>query len=327
MTASQLVTEVSGQRDAVVLLLGDINVDLILELAEYPRPGGDGVASSQRIGLGGSAANSAIMLRRLGLRPSMLSAIGEDRWAEVAVEALRAEGVGLEYVVRDPHEPTSLNVIGVTPDGERTMMAYRGANPRYSPAHLPEEAIAACDFLHVSGYAFLQAPQSLAAVRAIEVATANGVPVSLDIPVDPARREPATIRRLLRFTDLLVVGVPEAQQLVGTAEPAEACRRLCDLGAKTVALKVGRDGTIIATADELVELPGLSVRTVDTTGAGDSFCAGAIAATLAALPLAKIGAVANLLGAAAVEKPGAGRSLPTLDELQRIEQRQPIRQP
>ncbi|HEY0698290.1 MAG TPA: PfkB family carbohydrate kinase, partial [Micromonospora sp.] len=84
--------------------------------------------------------------------------------------------------------------------------------------------------------------------------------------------------------------------------------------------------TVIASDDERVDLPGLSVRTVDTTGAGDSFCAGAIAAMLAALPLAEIGASANLLGAAAVEKLGAGRSLPTLDELRHVERRQSNRQ-
>lgn len=301
-----------------VLLLGDVNIDLAFELSEPLRPGGDGLASSHRVDVGGSATNTAVLLRRLGFDAVLLAATGTDPWAERIRTSLRAEGIDLTHVVQVSEHPTFLNVVAVTPDGERTMFGHRGASVEYCAADLPHEAIATCVLLHVSGYALMDEPQSSAAVRAVELARAAGVPVSLDVPVDPARHRPSVFRDALAWTDLLSIGMPEAAELVGQREPRAACAALHRLGASTVALKRGVEGTVMSRGGEWSEVAGLPVPTVDTTGAGDAFAAGAIAATVADLPLARIGAMANLFGAAAVGTLGAGRSLPTVPQVQAL---------
>jgi len=301
-----------------VFLLGDLNIDLVFELSEPLRSGGDGLATSHRVSVGGSATNTAVILRRLGFDAVLLAATGADPWAEQIHASLRAERIDLTHVVELPEQPTFLNVVAVTPDGERTMLGHRGASVEYRAADLPEEAIATCALLHVSGYALMDKPQSTAAERAVEVARAAGVPVSLDVPVDPARHRPSVFRDALAWTDLLSIGVPEAVELVGQREPRAACAELHRLGASTVALKRGVEGTVMSRGGDWSEVPGLPVPTVDTTGAGDAFAAGAIAATIAGLPLARIGAMANLFGAAAVGTLGAGRSLPTLRQVQAL---------
>lgn len=81
--------------------------------------------------IGGSATNTAVMLRRLGFDAVMLAATGADPWAERIRTSLRAEGIDLTHVVEVPEQPTFLNVVAVTPDGERTMLGHRGASVEY----------------------------------------------------------------------------------------------------------------------------------------------------------------------------------------------------
>jgi ribokinase len=218
-------------------------------------------------------------------------------------------------VRRHSQEPTSLNVVAVTPDGERTMLAYRGASPRYAPADLPHETVTTCDLLHVSGYVFLDTPQSDAALLAIDVARRGEIPVSLDLPVGPAEKCPEMVISALPLTDLLVVGVPEAASLVGAGSPEALASRLLALGVGTVALKLGAQGALIADAEGTVTEPACRVTAVDTTGAGDAFAAGAIAARLSEATLPELGRLANLCGAAAIGKRGAGSNMPSLSEL------------
>src|SRR5690625_7887203 len=96
-----------------VVLLGDANVDVVLEIDAMPLPGADALARSQTIGVGGSAANPAIMLHRLGLHADLVCCLGHDPWGDMAVGDLQTEGVGLQGVLRCHAHPTSITVCTV----------------------------------------------------------------------------------------------------------------------------------------------------------------------------------------------------------------------
>lgn len=300
---------------APVTVLGDLNLDLVLEVPAIPLPGGDGVASRQRIGFGGAAANTAVVLHRLGVPSRVLSCVGDDDWGASATAALTDTGVQTGLVRRTALDSTSLNVVAVTPDGERTMLAYRGASALLEPADVPDDL---SGDLHVSGYALLAEPQRAAAVEAARRAHSLGARISLDIPVDPVTSTPEELREFLPSVDVLVIGADEASALSGEREPAAAGRRLAQRGIALVAVKLGARGALLIEDGAVIEVAALRVDVVDSTGAGDAFCAGLIAALRAGADTETAGIIAAACGAAAVATRGAGVAMPGHAEVVRL---------
>lgn len=309
--------------DHRVALLGDTNVDIVLDVPGLPAAGGDALATSQSVGVGGSVTNTAILMRRLGVGVLLTTCVGDDPWSAVAREALAGEGIEATHVRSVSDASTSLNVVAVTPDGERTMFACRGASARLTAADVPEAAIAASDWLHLSGYALLEDPQRSAALRALHVAQESGVPTSLDLPVGPSASARDVVLEAAQRLHLLILGEPEAAELLRDSEAASArafsIGALRRLGPTVVALKLGSDGALLADNESVVEVPSVAVKALDTTGAGDAFSAGLVAGLTAGLSLAEAGALASICGAAAVTLRGAGRNMPRLEDLHRLQ--------
>jgi ribokinase len=273
------------------------------------------------VGVGGSATNTAVLLHRLGADVQLLSSVGDDPWSGLAREALSAEGIGVGHIVTVPAAGTSLNVVAVTPDGERTMLACRGASALLTAASIPEKVVASSAWLHLSGYALLQDPQRSAALHTLEVAAAHGVPTSVDLPVGPSATTRQVVLDALRGLHLLVLGAPEARQLLRD-QPGSTQEALVDglhrLGSRMVALKLGAAGAVVSDGTRMVGVPSVPVAPLDTTGAGDAFSAGMVAGLAAGLSMEEAGALATLCGAAAVLRRGAGRNMPSADDLRSL---------
>jgi ribokinase len=262
-----------------IAVLGDLNNDLLLTVAELPKIGGEALASLQRTQLGGSASNTAIVLQRLGTQARLIACVGDDVAGNAAVQTLDGLGIDTSAIVRSTVEPTSTNVVVLTPGGERTMFAYRGASAVLSANSITGATLNDMSWLHVSGYALLQEPQRGAALRAMELARLAGLRISLDVPTVQWMDAAASILDIVHQLDLLAI----------SERGAKGCR--------------------IVTHDEDVTAPAVTIEVIDTTGAGDSFAAGAILAVLDGADAATIGARANLAGARAASTFGAGEAL------------------
>jgi ribokinase len=293
-----------------VMTLGDINVDIIASIPCYPAPGGDGLAERAEVHSGGSAANTATVLARFGVDVGIIGRVGKDALAEQALARLAEAGVDLSCVQQDDEVITGIMFIPVTPDGERTMFGYRGANSRLDPALLDEGYIAQVDVFHLSGYALLAEPQRSAARRAVEVARRAGVTFSLDVGLEAAVRVTEEVQALLPLVDLIFPNQAEAEHLTGGNDIREAVRALLGYGIETVALKLGEEGCIIGSEGEIFSVPTFAVEVQDTTGAGDSFDAGFILGRLWGLGARESALLANALGALAASAVGAGDALP-----------------
>ena len=300
---------------SLVALLGDLNIDQTLTVPAIPAPGGDAVASSQQTQVGGSATNTAIAVRRVGLRARLIARVGADPLAASARSVLLAEGVDLGQMSVDPVEPTATNIVLVTPDGERTMYAYRGANAALAPEHVSPTALDATHALHLSGYALLADPQRDAAEQATVEAVRRGVPVTLDVPVAAAERASGAILALLPTLAVTMVGETEARTLTGRRDTAAAVADLADRTGGRLAVKSGTAGSTIVADGVRTHVPSMSVPVVDTTGAGDAFAAGMIAGLVVGLDDEATLVMANTLGALAVTRRGAGELLPTRAEI------------
>jgi ribokinase len=301
-----------------ILVLGDINVDVLMDVPAYPPPGGEAVTERITTQLGGSAANTAVVLSRLGLEARMLGRVGSDPWGQVALAALVEAGVGLELVQRDESVATGLMFTAVTPDGERTMFGQRGANPYTDPSAISLDTLSGVDLLYLSGYALLEAPQREAAARVVELACQQGLPVVLDTAYMPALVAPQDIRPYLPHLDACILGLPEAHALLSEAEPRAAASALLRAGVQLAAVKLGAQGCLLADVATAHLIPAFPVDVVDTTGAGDAFTAGLIFGRLYGLSLPATGTLANALGGLAAAVYGAGTALPGKAEVIRF---------
>ena len=151
---------------AEIVALGDVNVDIIAHFPSYPGKGEDALAHSTEFHCGGSAANTAMALARMGLGVVLISRVGPDSLALKALNSLDEAGVIPSGLQRDPAAPTGLMYVVVTPDGERTILGHRGANVLTDPAQVREEEIRNARLFHLSGYALLADPQRSAALLA-----------------------------------------------------------------------------------------------------------------------------------------------------------------
>ena len=293
-----------------ILVLGDINVDVLMDVPAYPPPGGEAVTERFITRLGGSAANAAVVLSRLGLEARMLGRVGNDAWGQMALDDLARTGVSLELVQRDAAAATGMMFTVVTPDGERTMFGQRGANTRTDPEAISMDILRQADLLYISGYALLEAPQRDAAARAVDLAARMRLPIVLDTAYMPALKIPQVMRPLLPDLEACLLGLPEAWAMLGAAEPQAAAAALLSAGVRLAAVKLGAQGCLLADASSAHLIPAFTVEVVDTTGAGDAFTAGLIYGRLHGLSLPALGTLANALGGLAAGVHGAGTALP-----------------
>jgi ribokinase len=293
-----------------VVALGDINVDIIAQFDRYPVKGEDALAYATEIHCGGSAANTAMVLAQIGIKTSLISRVGPDSWALKALSCLKEAGVDPRGLQRDPVAMTGMMYVVVTPDGERTILGHRGANVFTDPNQIREEDIRSARLFHLSGYALLADPQRRAALLALEMACRHGLTVSLDPGMAVSYAALERVTALLPVVDIFLPSESEARQMTGISEAADCARELLRRGVRVVALKLGREGCLVASGDGLLHVPAFSVKAKDSTGAGDCFAAGFILGCLGNLDWHGAAVLGSALGAMAVARVGAAAVAP-----------------
>ncbi|MBA2719874.1 MAG: hypothetical protein H0U52_11635 [Chloroflexi bacterium] len=277
----------AGLRPPRVAVLGDLMVDVVLAPVR-PLESGTDVPGTVALRQGGSAANTARWLARLGARSTLICAVGRDPEGRALIGALKADGVRVR-ASRVAGERTGRIGVLVAPGGERSFVADRGAADRLAPADLAASTFRA-DLIHLPAYSLLGEPLGLAGRRAIELARAAGALVSLDLasvgPLLADGRRAAL--RLVRDAapDVLFATRVEAEAIAGGRDLS----KLTDLAA-IVVVKRGRSGATVMAGPPDARL-AFDVATApldahDTTGAGDAFDAGFLMAWLAAEPAAR----------------------------------------
>lgn len=268
---------------APILVLGDLMVDVVARLD------GPLVAASDspgRISMrgGGSAANTASWLAATGSEALFVGCVGDDLPGREAAEALRACGVRTALKV-DPSRPTGTVVVLVDPAGERTMVPDPGANCALTPMDLPKDEFVPGRHLHLSGYTILNPATRAAGVAALDLARRRRMTTSVDV----ASAGPLAAVGPDRFLDwigdpfMLIANRDEAAVLTGIDDdPVAATRALTEL-CDQVVVKLGADGVVRhdALLDRTIRVPAEQLapgELVDTTGAGDAFAAGYLAA-------------------------------------------------
>jgi 2-dehydro-3-deoxygluconokinase len=279
-------------------------------------------ASSLTLGVAGAESNVAIGARRLGCPAAWVGRVGDDELGELVVSRIRAEGVDVAGVVRDPGAPTSL-MFKERRTAELVRVRYyrrNGPGSRLEPGDLDPAQVAAAGVLHVTGITPALSDSASATVdKAIELARAAGVPVSFDLNYRSALWPPdqaaAVCRDLAARADIVFAGDDEAELLGLAGDPPDLARGLAALARGHAVVKLGERGAVAAVDGQVHPVQAVPVRAVDPVGAGDAFVAGYLAETLAGRPVPERLATAAACGAFAVTVPGDWEGLPSRDEL------------
>lgn len=229
-------------------------------------------------GHGGDTSNAAIAAARQGVSAGYITAIGNDAPGDSFMALWAAEGIDTSTIRRDPDAPTGIYFVTHDARGHHfTFYRAGSAAARYAPRDLPEAAIRAARVFYASGISqAISAPAADAVFRAIGIARDAGVKVAYDtnlrLRLWDVPRARAIIHEAIRHADYALPSLEDARTLTGLADPDAIADVYLRLGCPVVAMKMGADGVLLATAEGRTRIAGLRVQAIDATGAGDTFC-------------------------------------------------------
>jgi ribokinase len=288
-----------------VVVIGDLMTDVVA-WASGPLAHASDTPSQITTHPGGGGANVAARLAGLGVPTLLVARAGDDLAGRSALAQLRADGVET-HVAIDPVRATGTVVVIVEPTGERTMLPDRAANAALAPADLPVDELRAASHLHLSGYTLLDPGSRAAGLVALEHAREAGVSVSVD-PASAAPIAAAGPRAFLDWVanaDMLLPNLEEAVVLTGARKPEAAAWGLAR-GGRDVVITLGASGALWSDGEQVVRAAAADAPApVDSTGAGDAFTAGWLAARLCGAEPAEALAAANEYAAGTLRQAGA----------------------
>lgn len=310
MKVNRLTTRLAcspGRKDAngLILTMGGITADITVFPETEPKSGTD-VPASIEVHPGGVASNFAFWCSLFGQDAGLICGVGEDALADIALSGLNDAGVSI-FGKSHGNLRTGCVVNLVDASGEKFFITQRGADEAIPPEIITEELIAGAKWLHIGGYAFYSDVSRPAAEKAIQLALAGGVPIS----IDPSSWYPLKEYGVSRFLSeaggcaLLIPNYDEGMTLVGRKSPCEMALDLLSY-APHVVVKLGRDGCVIAKEGYVRVCPTETVENpVDTTGAGDSFNAAFVSEFLRSGDMWSAACIANALAGKVVTIVGA----------------------
>lgn len=296
-------TDNTGSISDMVIVIGDINVDVMMALAQWPHEGGDALAHTVTWSNGGTGLNAATAIGRLGGHVRLWGRVGNDPAANQIQRIVQSAHIDICDLQYDTHMATGLCVIPVTPRGERTFLSYRGANQQWQ---VPQMWPTSPGWLMVCGHALLSDPQRHNAILALQYAQTHGWHTVIDV-CEPLTPHMSDIMAQLPSPLTLLCG-NEAEMRAMAPLPLAHYATCC-------ITKLGARGARAQTAHNTYDAPGFVVDAIDTTACGDTFVAACSLALSHGSSLADALCVANAAGALTASRRGAADIVPTRTEV------------
>ena len=281
---------------------------------------------------GGAPANMLTAVSRFGCKTALIGKVGDDMHGRFLIETLEKEGIDNDAVIRDPGQFTTLAFVGLDNNGERTFSFARkpGADTMLHEDELDTDLLSNCKVFHFGSLSLTDEPARSATQKAVQTAKSFGAVISYD-PNYRASLWPDVetavemMRSAIPLADVLKVSDEESLLLTGCKDPETAAEKLIAMGPKLVAVTLGSEGAFLSENGIKEKVPAFSVKSTDTTGAGDSFWGGFIGSFLTLgkkieemtrEDIRKCALMGNAFAALCVQKRGGIPSIPTKKEVE-----------
>lgn len=281
---------------------------------------------------GGAPANVAAAISRLGGVAAFAGKVGSDPFGDFLIQTLNEVNVNTDLIRRDSSALTTMAFVSLQSDGERDFMFNRGADGNFVTDDLPLDKLREAAIVHFGSATAMLGGAYLDAYFEFMVQARQEKQY---VSFDPNYRSSLWVHRTEEFIELAKKGISladfvkvseeELQLISGYENLNTGVTELHSLGAKVVAVTLGNKGTLISNGSNYATIPSISIKSIDSTGAGDAFV-GAILFQLSQVTSQEIGKLtfedwqamihfANQVGAIVCTKVGAIAALPTYEEV------------
>lgn len=294
-------------RDIDLLAFGDPVADLVLQVAELPPPGGKVLGRSLGMRAGGTTANVACAIARLGARAAAFGRTGDDVHARLLRASFIEHRVDQSYLETAPAMPSASAVAVLTPSGEKSII-YMPMPGRLLESGGLTQALRRARLVYAMPYDLKEFELLCGLARQ----AGTRVAIDLEAAVAP---DPLAMRRRAALAD--VVFFNEAGFLAGTGRVPSlpAMRELLALGPEEVVVSCGAAGAMAVSRSDEMRQPAFEASVVDTTGAGDCFNAAYLAGRLSGRPLPQALRFACAAASLAIGAVGARGALPDREQV------------
>lgn len=252
-----------------ILGIGEVVVDWVAIVDHFPEPDEKIDSISQQTFSGGVTANYCVAAARLGAKVGFFGAIGNDEQGKFLRSDFLSEKVNCQYLITKPNQATPVNFIFVVEGtGEKVII-----QSPYMHITIPtlqdfnESMLKDVKLVHSTGiYPELT-------LKAFQYAREHNITTSFDLEKQIAIWGIEKLKPILDCVDILLPNKMGAMQLTNTNTPLKAAKQFLGWGIKTIVITLGDEGALVVTHDQILTVPTKKVKPVDTTGAGDTFCA------------------------------------------------------
>ncbi len=296
-----------------VVGFGALNIDNLFKVNRIASAEEESFVKTHEESCGGSAANAMVGLARLGCKVGFVGKVGRDKEGSLLLDDFRREGVDVKGIVR-AKLGRSGSVMGfVDKKGERALYIDSGVNDTLALNEVDSNYVAQSKYLHLTS--FVGEKSFLTQKKFLEKLPEN-VKVSFDPGALYARRGLAQLESVVKRAYVIMPNRGELELMTGYAEYVKGTDALIAKGVKVVAVKLGIEGCYVTNGRERFHVDAFNAKAVDTTGAGDAFCAGFLYGLLNNRGLRECGRLGNFVASRKVLKMGARTNLPYAKDLQ-----------
>ncbi|MGC8571471.1 carbohydrate kinase family protein [Caldivirga sp.] len=293
----------------LIASVGNLNLDVYFRVQSLPENDGAVEAYEAYIGGGGSAANFAVQVSRLGAYVRFIGAVGSDMISDALLDDLKEAGVDVRWVKRINVERSGLVVVLIGPENGKRMIEYRGANLGLTPSDINTESLSEINHLHLA----------LSRLNIIEAGVRRarelGLTVSIDGGAGLSSYDINILKPLMDGVNTWFMNSLEARRLANINDPISAGLRIFEnINVEELVVTLGPGGAVSFTEDGAKLVEAFKVAPIDTTGAGDVFAASYVFAKLIGLERVSRLIFANAAASIKVTRRGA-RAGPRIDEV------------
>jgi len=291
---------------------GGLNVDKLFKVNRIATADGESFVIDFKEACGGSAANTIVGLARLGCEVGFIGKVAEDREGKMLIEDFHREGVDTNGITKLRHGRSGTVMGFVERRGERALYVDPGVNDTIEFNEINKEYASKARFLHLTS--FIGETSFQTQKKLVKILPEN-VKLSLD-PGELYARKGTALEPIIKKTFVFMPNAKELELLTGTGDYRKGAEVLLKKGVKIVAVKLGNEGCYVTDGRESHLIETFEVKVVDTTGAGDAFCAGFLYGLISDKSLYECGRIGNFVASRCITKMGARPGLPQIEDLE-----------